>query len=141
MLVNMQKEYLLTKSQKEWASKPKQKVSPSKLKLLVKENRGCCGLSGVKMIFDKKQGTPESGGKGSHPLYATVDHVSPGNPKAGFQLICFALNDLKGHLPLACFKALSKTKAWQELMRKWKQQAQKNPNDRDTFGNLIRPRI
>ncbi|MBI4802764.1 MAG: hypothetical protein HY796_09615 [Elusimicrobia bacterium] len=132
---------MLTKFHREWASKSKQKVSPSELRLFVKNKRGCCTLSGVKMIFDKKQGTPEPGGKGCHPLYAAVDHISPENPKAGFQLICYALNDLKGHLPLTCFKALSKTKAWKELMRKWKQQAQKNPDDRDAFRNLIRPRI
>lgn len=129
----------MTKFQREWASKRKQKVSPPKLRLLVEKNRGCCGLSGAKMIFNKKQGTPQKEGNGCHPLYAAVDHISPGNPQAGFQLICYALNDLKGHLPLACFKALSKTKAWKELMRKWKQQAQKNTNSRGIFRNLIRP--
>jgi hypothetical protein len=43
------------------------------------------------MIFEKEHGTPKVNTTGCHPLYAGVDHISPGNQG-------YDLNDLKGHL-------------------------------------------
>lgn len=128
----------LTPTQKSWASKKKQGVSPPELRQLVIQQRGRCKLSGVEMVFDKKEGTAISGGNGCHPLYAAVDHISPGKSD-DFQVICYALNDLKGHLPWDCFKILTKTKPWGNLMRKWRSQAKKDPNNRAAFKNLLRP--
>lgn len=129
---------MLTKIQKEWASRRKQNISSRMLAELVAKQHGRCKLSDVEMVIDKREGTPQDG-KGCHPLYAAVDHISPGNPVVGVQLVCYALNDLKGHLPLACFQALVKTKEWGKLMLLWKAQALKNPNDRAAFKNIIRP--
>lgn len=129
----------LTEQQKEWADKRKQGASPKTLRDLLIEQEGKCALSGVNMIFDKKEGTPIKGGRGCHPLYAAVDHIDPGNRIGGYQIICYALNDLKGHLPPDCFKALSATKVWQKLMDKWRDQAQKDNADREAFKRLLRP--
>lgn len=130
----------LTEKQKKWASKKKQGASPERLRSLIIDQKGYCKLSGVEMIFDKRQGTPVSGGKGSHPLYATVDHKDPGNPAGGYQIVCYALNDLKGHLPPDCFKALTKTNAWKKLMQMWVKQARGiGRNDEEAFRKLLRP--
>jgi hypothetical protein len=56
-----------------------------------------------------------------------------------FQIVCYALNDLKGHLPGDCFDALSSSNAWKELMRKWKEKAEKEPGDREGLRRLICP--
>ena len=109
------------------------------LHTLLTRQEGRCALSGVEMIFDNAEGTPVSGGKGCHPLYPAVDHMDPGNPKGGHQIVCYALNDLKGHLPPDCFKALSETTAWQSLMEQWRRQAQKDKTDREAFMRLLRP--
>lgn len=130
--------YKLTKEQNIWAKRRKQEQAPEALRRLIIRQKGRCALSEVKMIFDKKKGTPEKGGKGCHPLYAAVDHVSPGDSNK-FQLVCYALNDLKGHLPEDCFMALAKTEPWLRLMRKWGSQAKKAPNNRAAFKNLLRP--
>lgn len=122
-----------------WASKRRQGLQPSRVREILARNGGKCALSGVQMIFDKKEGTPRKGGPGCHPLYAALDHVDAGNPNGGFQIVCYALNDLKGHLPLECFRALTKTKAWKELMKRWADQARMDPGDREAFKRIIRP--
>ena len=129
----------LTPEQKRWASKRRQRVSPSMLKEILLAQRGRCGLSGVLMIFDVREGTPERDGQGCHPLYPAVDHIDPGNRSGGFQIVCYALNDLKGHLPLDCFNALVETDAWKRLMKRWAEQAALNSNDRASFKRLLRP--
>ena len=67
-----------------------------------------------------------------------ISHIAPGNPAHGYQIVCYALNDLKGHLPYNCFKALMETSEWKSLMGKWKAQAKKNPDDREAFKNIVR---
>lgn len=129
----------LTEEQKKWASKKKQGASAEILRELIISKKGLCALSGVKIIFDKKEGTPVSGGRGCHPLYPAVDHKDPGNPAGDFQIVCYALNDLKGHLPPDCFKALTKTKAWKNLMQRWAGQARNGRNEREAFKRLLRP--
>ena len=91
------------------------------------------------MIFDVEEGTPVKGGKGCHPLYPAVDHIDPKNPDGGHQIVCYALNDLKGHLPLECFNALKATKAWKTLMKQWRKQAKKDRTAREAFKRLLRP--
>jgi predicted nucleotidyltransferase len=129
----------LTEQQKKWASKRRQGASATTLRKLLITQKGRCALSGVEMIFENVEGTPVSGGKGCHPLYPAVDHIDPGNPEGGHQIVCYALNDLKGHLPPDCFKALSGTNAWQGLMEQWRKQAQKDKTDREAFMHLLRP--
>lgn len=129
----------LTEQQKKWASKRKQGVAPKTLRVLLNKQKGRCALSGVNMIFDKNEGTPMKGGRGCHPLYAAVDHIDPGNREGGYQIICYALNDLKGHLPPDCFKALLETNEWKKLMSKWGRQAKKDVSDREAFRRILGP--
>lgn len=129
----------LTQEQKKWASRKRQGATAKALRLLLIAQGGRCALSGVQMIFENAEGTPVPGGKGCHPLYPAVDHKDPGNPKGGYQIVCYALNDLKGHLPPDCFKALSETAEWQLLMERWRAQAAKDKNDREAFMRLLRP--
>ncbi len=131
----------LNLQQKKWASKRRQGLAPRDLCYLLKKQNGKCALSKAEMIFDKRQGTPVAGGKGCHPLYASVDHKDPGNPAAERQIVCYALNDLKGHLPLSCFNALKETDAWCSLMKQWKDQAERDKMDRDAFKRLLRPNM
>jgi hypothetical protein len=127
----------LNLQQKKWASKRRQGLAPRVLCSLLIKQKCKCALSGAKMIFDKRQGTPVAGGNGCHPLYASVDHKDPGNPDC--QIVCYALNDLKGHLPLDCFNALKKTHAWCKLMKRWRNQVVRNRADRRAFMRLLRP--
>lgn len=129
----------LTDQQQKWAAKRKQGVAPKTLRDLLNKQKGRCALSGVNMIFDKNEGTPMKGGRGCHPLYAAVDHKDPGNPNGDYQIVCYALNDLKGHLPPDCFKALQETNEWKKLMSKWRKQAKNKVSDREAFKRLLRP--
>ena len=123
----------------EWASKPHQGASPSEQRRLLRDQRGRCALSGVELLFDVKDRTPQKGGLGCHPLSPAIDHKDPGNPHGGYQIVSYALNDLKGHLPADCFEALCETEAWQKLMQDWKAQAEKDTTDREAFRRLLRP--
>lgn len=125
--------------QERWAKKSRQGVSATDLRNILIEQKGKCALSGLDMIFDVSEGTPQIGGQGCHPLYPAVDHIDPGNHEGGHQIVCYALNDLKGHLPTECFDALKATQAWQNLMTQWSNQAIENKNDRNAFYRLIRP--
>ena len=129
----------LNQQHEKWASKRHQGVPRKKLRELLIQQEGKCNLSGVEMIFDTGEGTPVAGGKGCHSLYPAVDHIDPGNPDGGHQIVCYALNDLKGHLPPACFDALRKIDAWQSLMNKWREQAVKDRTNREAFRLLLRP--
>ena len=129
----------LTEDQEHWASRPKQGVAITILRMLLKKQEGRCALSGVDMEFDVAERTPVKGGRGCHPLSPAVDHIDPGNPSGGHQIICYALNDVKGHLPKDCFEALIRTEPWKELMKRWREQAEKNRSDRDAFMRLLRP--
>ena len=91
------------------------------------------------MIFELEARTPVSGGAGCHPLSPAVDHIDPGNQNGGFQIVCYALNDVKGHLPAKCFKALQNTDEWKEFMNQWKELATKDPGNRVAFQKLIKP--
>lgn len=105
--------------------------------LIIKQNAKC-NLSGVDLIFKKEDGTSKKGGEGCHPLYAAVDHVKPGDGETDFQIICYDLNDLKGHLPFNLFNALRKTKEWFNFINDWNKLADEKPLDREAFKRLIR---
>ena len=84
---------------------------------------GKCAWSGAKMSFDAcHSGSNQKNNPGTHPLYASLEHKIPRNAQDGngYEIVCAKLNDLKGMMPYRCFKALQKTKSWQELMEKWK---------------------
>ena|SRR5579862_3127768 len=107
---------------------------------LIAAQRALCAFSKVPVIFERADGggcTP--GCRGCHPLYAALDHCAPGSRFHGLQIVSYALNDLKGHLPLDCFQQLSQTAAWQRLMRAWRRQQRLNVADRDAFRALLRP--
>jgi len=113
--------FYLTREMRSWVKRKRRILPEKELIRLIEEKKNRCALSGVKMRFDKRSGTPVRG-RGCHPLYASVDHLSPGDNKKGYQIVCYALNDLKGHLPLDCFEALQETAAWKNLMRAWRYQ-------------------
>jgi hypothetical protein len=73
--------YKLSAPAKAWASKSHQKVSPTRLKERLSEQREKCALSGTPLLFDKALGTLQKGGQGVHPLYPAVDHRECGNPR------------------------------------------------------------
>ena len=129
----------LNQQQEKWASKRRQGVAKTLLRSLLIQQECKCALSGVEMIFDTSEGTPVTGGKGCHPLYPAVDHIDPGNPDGGHQIVCYALNDLKGHLPFDCFYALTQTNEWRSLMDRWRKQAAIDREDRVAFKRLLRP--
>ena len=129
----------LSASAEAWASKRRQGLSPTRLRDLLKEKGERCALSGARLLFDRKLGTPQKDGLGVHPLYPAVDHLESGTGERGHQIVCYALNDVKGHVPFDCFEALKCTEPWKELMRRWSLQAEKDPHDREAFKNLIFP--
>jgi hypothetical protein len=134
----MKDDYELTPEQVEWASRRRHGLSPSRLKELIKDQKGQCALSGAKMLFEKKYGNPNVNTKGCHPLYAAIDHISPSSNSYGYQIVCYDLNDLKGHLPFKVFRELELVEAWRQLMNEWRLLAEKNPMDIDGFKELIR---
>ena len=138
MYVIMEDDYQLTTAQIEWASKRKHGLSPSKLKELIKKQNGRCTLSGAEMIFEKTHGNPNINTRGCHPLYAAIDHISPSNDAYGFQLVCYDLNDLKGHFPYKVFKEVQLTEAWKHLMKQWRIIAEESPMNIEALKNVLR---
>ena len=134
----MNEEYELTPSQIEWSQKRRHGLSPSKLKYLIKKQKGLCALSGAVMLFSKEYGNANINPDGCHPLYAAIDHISPGTDLCGHQIVCYDLNDLKGHLPNKIFKELKLTKAWQQLMRDWCLLAKEKPMDIEAFKKAVK---
>lgn len=107
---------------------------------LIESQAGCCAFSNAPLRFDAASGTSIAGGLGCHPLYAAFDHTAPGSDHEGHQIVSFALNDLKGHLPYDCFLALAQTSAWHRLMKAWREYAAEAPDDREGFYALLRQR-
>lgn len=109
---------------------------------LIRKQSGKCALSGVELTFDPDAGGGSvKGGPGCHPLYAALDHRSPRSTSSGFQIVCYALNDLKGHLPIDCFRDLQRAPSWKRLMAAWRRQFRTNPEDREAFHRLIFPNL
>lgn len=130
-----------TDDHKRWAANCKKRYgrTTDHYLQLVRVQEGRCAFSGVPLFFDSLNGTPVAGGQGCHPLYVALDHTAPGCDTQGHRIVCFALNDLKGHLPHDCFIALAETAAWQCLMLAWQHQASLDPADRKAFYALLRP--
>lgn len=106
---------------------------------LIDNQRGRCAFSEVPLIFDARDGGGSvPGGPGCHPIYAALDHCAPRSNCHGFQIVSYALNDLKGHLPMDCFVALCRSTAWRRLMQAWRRQHRRNTSDREAFRALLR---
>jgi len=105
---------------------------------LIQKQGGNCALTGAPLLFDAKSGTPKVAGQGCHPLYAAVDHINPKRKDNGFQILCYDINDLKGHLPPPLFNALTKTQEWKNFVQAWKEAADSSPNKRSVFKKLIK---
>jgi len=129
----------LSTAAKAWASKRRQGRSRRELTELLCKQEERCALSGACLLFDRQLGTPQKGGLGVHPLYPAVDHVECRTGEHGYQIICYALNDVKGHIPFDCFEALKRTEPWQALMSRWKSLAEIDPANREAFRMLIFP--
>ena len=132
----MESQFTPSEEQKKWASKSRQGAKKEILLELLKKQEGKCAISKVEMIFKPVEGRPVKGGRGCHPLYPAVDHIDPGNSNGGYQIVCYALNDLKGHLPVDCFNELMGTSAWKKLMAQWVEQAQNDRMNREAFKKL-----
>jgi len=120
----------LSNEQRKWVLRHRRYASKDSLQGLLSKQKGKCHFSGVEMYFDKKRGTPPC-----HPLYASIDHEEPGNQNSRLNIVCYALNDLKGYLPEDFFK---NTKGWKRFIKKWRNQNKKSRN-RKAFKHLIRP--
>lgn len=132
--------YEISAEQILWAKKTKQGCRSVLLRQIVLQQRGLCAFSGVEMLFDKSLRTPGVGrGKGCHPLTPALDHIDPSNPDGGFQIVCYALNDLKGHLRTELFNVLLVSDSWAKMMQEWRSQAEKDKHDIDAFRRILRP--
>lgn len=137
----MNKFFQITEDHERWAKNAKRKYKkPKQFWLdLIKKQNGKCALTQAGLLFNKKAGTPKKGkGKGCHPLYAAVDHINPSRANKGFQILCYDINDLKGHLPIPLFDDLIKTKAWKKLVKNWGKAADSSPRKRNTFKKIIK---
>lgn len=125
---------------KRWANNARRRYGQTQQYYLdlIRTQKGLCAFSGAPLLFDSPHGTPVANGRGCHPLYAALDHRAPGTDAQGHCIVSYALNDVKGHLPHACFVALAKTKAWRRLMDEWHRLAGIEQNTREDFYALLR---
>jgi hypothetical protein len=99
------------------------------LLLLLSEQDGKCRLSGVQLLFGD--------GNQVHPLFAELDHISPGSDRHGLQVICRSLNGIKGSLPYFLFSELLNLPSWASLMERWRNQALLDPTECEAFHQLL----
>lgn len=127
--------FRIDETHEEWAARASKRYGGGKKKYLdfIVRQEGLCDFSGAKLIFDKRYCQLGKKEKGCHPLYAAIDHSAPGTTDQGFSVVCYALNDIKGHLPYDCFRALEGTRAWQEFMKAWKVEADNCLRDLNAF--------
>lgn len=132
--------FSLTADHRRWAKSAKRKYGQPMAHWLelIESQQGRCVFSEAPLLFDSASGTAQKNGHGVHPLYAAVDHCAPGCDTLGHQLVSYDLNDLKGHLPPACFKDLCATPSWKRLMQRWREQAERDPSDRDALRSIRR---
>jgi len=76
-------------------------------------------------------------GNQAHPLFAELDHISPGSDHQGLQVICRSLNGIKGSLPYFLFSELVNLPSWTALMDRWRNQALLDHTDREAFQQLL----
>jgi hypothetical protein len=135
-------EFQITAEHRCWAARRQRKSGGrrSDYLALIAAQDGKCAFSDVPLIFDPAYGGGNTPGcPPAHPTYATLDHCAPGSRSHGFQIVSSALNDLKGHLPLDCFRELTRTPSWQKLMAAWRRQQRLDFNDDHAFRALLRP--
>lgn len=134
----MNKNFEMTKEQEQWSRRARRKYGKDQRfwENLIREQDGKCNLTKVPLLFDVRLGTPKKGGLGCHPLYAAVDHVEPGSDDR-FQILCYDINDLKGHIPKPLFGALKNTKAWKRFVKDWQKLAKEVADDKK-FKQLIK---
>jgi hypothetical protein len=130
-----EQEFMIEAEHRRWAKSAARKYgrSISYWIDLIKTQNGRCAFSGAKLRFDAASGTAQAGGPGVHPIYAAVDHCSPGCDVLGHEIVSYDLNDLKGHLPPDCFADLRECPSWKRLMENWRRQADQAPEDRAAF--------
>jgi len=125
----------LTAEQKKWIDNASERIKARDLpKGLTKKNylanlivasNGFCAYSGIRMSFKMEDRSP-GGGKRSHPFFASLDHLSPGHDSFGHKIVCNDINSLKSKLPLKCFLDLQKTPSWKNLMKRLKEQSERD---------------
>jgi len=104
-------------------------LSKKELLMLLSAHHGTCQLSGVQLLFGD--------GYQHHPLFAELDHRSPGSDHLGVQVICRSLNRVKGSLPYFLFSDLMGQPSWVGLMERWRNQARLDPMDVEAFERLL----
>jgi hypothetical protein len=130
--------YQFSDDQRRWASRRRYGRSTAYWLAMIARQRGQCAWSKAPLRFDTASGTARKGGQGVHPIYAAVDHCSPGCDDLGHEIVSYDLNDLRGHLPPSCFRDLRKTLSWRRLMKLWRQQAIHDPANRGAFRDIRR---
>ncbi len=136
----MSESFQITKNHERWAERAHRRRRKKSVQFwteLIKKQDGKCALTRAPLFFDRRSGTPQKGRLGCHPLYAAVDHITPRREDLGFQILCYDINDLKGHLPPPLFNALTQTKEWKRFSRTWKKLAG-SFRDRRTLKKLIK---
>lgn len=133
----MTSNFKINQDHERWIKNARQKYKQTAefWRKLIQDQEGKCELSHIKLLFDAENGTCKKSGHGCHPLYASVDHKNPSREDHGFQIICYDINDLKGHLPIPLFEALKKTPEWRRFVEKWKKLP---PDDIKGFKGLIK---
>jgi len=127
-----QEMYRLTDEQEAWVKRRSRKrkggkFPPDELRANIKNGR--CKWSNIPLLFDKESCSPKKDPpRTSHPLSASVDHLSPNTTDYGCAIVCHFLNDIKGQMPYYLFEALRKTKAWNAAMNRMQKQYKKTPH-------------
>ena len=122
--------YDLSDEQEQWviSRARRYKVRRQILRDLIKQQKGCCAWSGVKMRFEKKFLHPPT----DH-IAGVIDHSSPKSDEDGYSIVCHYLNDTKGKMPFYLFEALRKTEEWKKAMGRMKAQDKISPEDSNTI--------
>lgn len=133
-------EFTLTDEHRAWVTRADKKYHIGKIRLesLIREQNGLCNLTKAPLRFDIESGTPIKGGKGCHPLYAALDHINPSQSDLGYQILCYDINDLKGHIPPFLFDSLKATNNWGVFKNSWKSAAESDPNNIEQLKQIIK---
>ncbi len=133
-------EFIITTEHRAWIARADKKYRLGKVhwENIIRGQNGRCKLTEAPLRFDVESGTPIKGGKGCHPLYAAVDHINPSQTDLGYQILCYDINDLKGHIPPFLFNALIATQNWNKFITTWRRAAELHPDNRDLLKQVIK---